>query len=85
MKPVKLFYQPHCPHSLLALSCLKDLQSREPYSKVKVELIDELSHPALAEKYDYYYVPTFYVGDKKVHEGHAECRDVEAVLKKALE
>ncbi len=85
MKQVKMFYQPQCPHSIHALKCLKELQSREPYSKVHVELIDELSRPDYADGFDYYYVPTFYVGDKKVHEGHAEASDVENVLKQALE
>lgn len=84
MKNVQLFYQPQCPHSIRALNCLKELQGREPYSKVHVELVDELSRPDYADKFDYYYVPTFYVDGKKVHEGHAECSDVERVLKMAL-
>lgn len=84
MKPVKMFYQPQCPHSILALKCLRELQSHAPYSAVQVELIDELEQPEYADTFDYYYVPTFYVGDTKIHEGHAEMTDVEKVLKEAL-
>ena len=34
--------------------------------------------------FDYYYVPCYYVGGEKVHEGHAERADVEAVFRAAL-
>ena len=50
-----------------------------------MRVIDEGREPALAEQYDYYYVPTFYVGGEKVHEGHAEKADVERVLRLAAE
>ena len=40
---------------------------------------------ALAEQYDYYYVPSYFVGKDKLFEGHAEKSDVEAVFKKVLE
>ncbi len=85
MKPVKLFYQAHCPHSLLALKCLAELQRHEPYASVPIEKIEELEQREYAARFDYYYVPTFYVGDEKVHEGHAELSDVRAVLDKALQ
>ena len=39
----------------------------------------------LADSYDYFYVPTYYVGGEKVHEGHAEREDVEKVLRLAAE
>ena len=39
----------------------------------------------VADRYDYYYVPTFYVGDKKVHEGGIMHDEVEAVLRMALD
>ena len=48
-------------------------------------MIDELAEPEVADRYDYYYVPTFYVGDKKVHEGGIMPDEVEAVLRMALE
>ena len=47
-------------------------------------MIDEKKQPDVAAKYDYYYVPTFFVDGEKVHEGHAEKADVEKVFKAAL-
>ena len=52
-----------------ALGYLEELQRQEPYSRIEIRMIDELAEPEVADRYDYYYVPTFYVGDKKVHEG----------------
>ena len=48
-------------------------------------MVDESREAALADTYDYYYVPTYYVGGKKVHEGHAEKCDVEKVFRLAAE
>ena len=41
-------------------------------------------NPAYAERFDYYYVPTYYVEGKKMHEGVATKEKVEAVLRSAL-
>ena len=48
-------------------------------------MVDEKKHPEIAEKYDYYYVPTFFVGGEKVHEGVPTKEAVEAVFIKASE
>ena len=92
MKPVTLFYQPRCPFCKKALGYLEELQRQEPYSRIdmdstliETEVIDELAEPEVADRYDYYYVPTFYVGDKKVHEGGIMPDEVEAVLRMALD
>ena len=52
---------------------------------IEIRMIDELAEPEVADRYDYYYVPTFYVGDKKVHEGGIMPDEVEAVLRMALD
>ena len=85
MKPVTLFYQPRCPFCKKALGYLEELQRQEPYSRIEIRMIDELAEPEVADRYDYYYVPTFYVGDKKVHEGGFMPDEVEAVLRMALD
>ena len=63
----------------------EELQRQEPYSRIEIRMIDELAEPEVADRYDYYYVPTFYVGDKKVHEGGIMPDEVEAVLRMALD
>ena len=48
-------------------------------------MIEESEQPDVADRYDYYYVPTFYVGGEKVHEGGIYPEEVERVLRRALE
>ena len=57
----------------------------QPRCPFCIRMIDELAEPEVADRYDYYYVPTFYVGDKKVHEGGIMPDEVEAVLRMALD
>ena len=66
---------------------IKDLEQKaaKKPAKKKAAKKDEAEEAALANTYDYYYVPTYYVGGKKVHEGHAEKSDVERVLRLAAE
>ena len=86
MKPVKLFYLKNCPFCRKALRYIEQAKAAHPeLQPVAIEMIEESEQPALADKFDYYYVPTFYVGDEKVHEGGIYPEEVEAVLRKALE
>ena len=78
MKPVKLFYLKNCPF------CRKALRYSSGWAAVDIELIEESEQPAVADGYDYYYVPTFYVDGVKVHEGGIYPDEVEAILRKAM-
>lgn len=80
-----MFVMTGCPHCLLADGYLRYLRTKDKYKDIEIEKINESKEPELADQYDYYYVPTFYVGDEKVHEGHAEKADVQKVLDLALE
>ena len=55
------------------------------YLSLEIEKIDETVHPDIAKRYDYYYVPTFYVGEKKLHEGVATIKKIKRVFDAALE
>ena len=48
-------------------------------------MIEESEQPAVADAFDYYYVPTFYVDGVKVHEGGIYPEEVEKILRSALE
>ncbi len=48
-------------------------------------MIDEKLQPEEADKCDYFYVPCFFVGDEKVHEGAVDAEKVKAVFEKAAE
>lgn len=86
MKPVKLFYLKTCPFCKKALRYIEEVKAAHPeLAAVEIELIEESEQSALADRYDYYYVPTFYVDGEKVHEGGIWPDEVEAVLRKALE
>ena len=68
MKPVKLFYQERCPFCKKALRYIEELKAEYPeFQPIEIEMIEETQHPDIADQYDYYYVPTFYVDGVKVH------------------
>ena len=85
MKKVTMFMMATCPHCAKALRCMDELYNENPaYKSIEVEKIDEVKQPDIAGKYDYYYVPTFYVGDEKLHEGICDIDKVRAVFDAAL-
>ncbi len=81
-----LFYLPGCPHCRLALRLLDELRGENAdYARIGIDMIDESAQKALAASYDYFYVPCFFMGKSKLHEGHAEREDIKRVLDAALE
>jgi predicted DsbA family dithiol-disulfide isomerase len=65
---------------------IEELQAANPaYAAIEIEKINERVESDLANQYDYYLVPTFYLGEKKLFEGVPTRDAVEAVLKKAIE
>ena len=60
------------------------LESDAKYAQIPLTIIDEVEEPDLAAKFDYYYVPTYYVGDVKFHEGAATFGIVKKVFDDAL-
>jgi len=85
MKKVTMFVIESCPYCREALRLMEELYKRDKrYRDIPLEKIDEKAHPEIANAYDYYYVPTFYVGEKKVHEGAASLQAVKRVFDEAL-
>ncbi|MGM9758961.1 MAG: glutaredoxin family protein [Parabacteroides sp.] len=86
MKPITLFYLEKCPFCKKAFRYIEELQAEFPELKaVEIQTIEESRQPEIANQYDYYYVPTFYLDGKKVHEAGIFKPEVEAILRKALE
>lgn len=81
MKKITLFYLEDCPYCHNARRALEELKKENPaYNEVEIDWIEESEHPELAGKYDYYYVPTIYAGDKKLYEArpsesYASCKE----------
>ncbi len=86
MKSVKLFYLKNCPFCKKALRYIEELKAEHAeLAAVDIEMIEESELPDVADKFDYYYVPTFYVDGVKEHEGGIYPEEVERILRKALE
>lgn len=85
MKRITLFYLENCPFCKKAMAAIDELKKQDRYKDIEIEMIEESKLPEVADKYDYYYVPTFYIDGRKVHEGGIFPDEVKAVLEQALE
>ena len=85
MKPVIMFMTSWCPFCKKAAAMIEKLKADHPeYRDVDIQVIDEEKESALADQYDYHFVPTFFVGGVKVHEGIPTKRKIKRVFKEAL-
>lgn len=81
MKKLTIFYQERCPFCKKAFAYIEELKSEYPeYSIIPTTLIEETLQPDYADKFDYYYVPTFYINEEKVHEGGINKKEVKDIL-----
>ena len=86
MKSVLMFIIEGCPYCKKALRYMEEIMEETPkYKEIPVRIVDENLYPEFAEEDDYYYVPTYFVEDEKVHEGAAEKDDIRRVFEKAEE
>ena len=86
MKNVKLFYLKQCPFCKKAIRYIEELKAQyTELACVDIEMIEESEQADVADKFDYYYVPTFYVDGVKEHEGGIYPEEVEKILRKAFE
>lgn len=85
MQTVTMMILKSCPYCRQALAMVEELRRERPeYAGVQVDVFDENEHKRLADSLDYYYVPTFFVGKKKMMEGVPSRDKVEAVFREAL-
>ncbi len=85
MKKVTMFYLKNCPHCKKAFDMIDNLKNlNSDFCNVEIDLIEESQQPDIANSYDYYYVPTFFVGDAKLHEGTPTLEAVKSVLEAAM-
>lgn len=86
MKEIKMFMFESCPHCAKAMKIISLLlDSNAEYKNIPFVMIDEKLKPEEADRYDYYYVPCFFVGEEKVHEGSVDEDKLRAVFEKAAE
>lgn len=85
MPKLTLFVLENCPYCIRVNQYLKELLSEDPkYLEVEIDLIDERKNRVLANSYNYYLVPSFYLGQRKLFEGIMSKNDVKGVLETAL-
>ena len=85
MKSVRMFTMESCPFCKQAHRWMDELFEEYPqYRQIPLDIVDEVEQPEFADQFDYYYVPTYYVGDEKVHEGAATKDGIRQVFETAL-
>ncbi|MDY5931549.1 MAG: glutaredoxin domain-containing protein [Candidatus Ornithospirochaeta sp.] len=85
MKKITMFHFAGCPYCRKAERFISELEKENPlYKEIEIERIDEKLNPEIAEEYDYWYVPTFYIAGKKESEGDITKDGMRKVLDKAL-
>ncbi|MCX7970522.1 MAG: glutaredoxin [Negativicutes bacterium] len=86
MKKITMFVLAKCPHCARAFQLIDEVKSERPeLAEIEIEVIDEQVETELAARYDYHYVPAFFSGDRKLHEGKVEREDIGRVLAAAGE
>ena len=81
---MKMFILKSCPHCKRAQTWITKLKNENPmYQNIEIELIDEQVNSEVANQYDYYYVPTFYLGAQKKLEGALTRAQIQALLDEA--
>ena len=85
MKELYFFYLSSCPYCRQADALIEKLCAADPkYREVKIRKIEERLEKELADSYDYYFVPCFFLEEKKLHEGAANEEIIKNVLEEAL-
>lgn len=85
MKKVLMFTMESCPYCKEAHRYMDELTQENPaYQGLEIEIIDEVLHRDIADRYDYWYVPTYYIDGTKVHEGALSKEIVKRVFDEAM-
>jgi len=88
MKKITAFHLENCPYCIQAKKVLKDLAAEDArYASPDIEWIEESKEPEKTAGYDYYYVPTFFLGKEKLYEAHPKesYEECYASVKKSLD
>ena len=88
MKELTMFYLDDCGYCRKAHQALEELYAEKPaYAAVPLRKIEESREAALADQYDYYAVPSFFIGKEKLFEAHIGMRyeDIKAAVKACLD
>ncbi|MBQ6314653.1 MAG: glutaredoxin family protein [Mogibacterium sp.] len=69
MKKITMFHIQECKYCDFAKKAIEELRVQHPeYRDVEIEMIDENAHPEIVENYDYWSVPSLFIGHDKIFE-----------------
>ena len=80
-----LFILADCPFCKRALKYIDELKKEYPeFQSIELDIIEEDKQEAPDSSYEYYYVPTFFLGKEKLHEGGIYKEEVKAMFETLL-
>ena len=68
MEKLTIFYLEGCPYCRNAMRAVKELEAELGLDADRLEWIEERKNAALADRYDYYRVPSVFWGERKLYE-----------------
>ncbi len=68
MEKLTIFYLEGCPYCRNAMRAVKELEAELGFDADRLEWIEERKNAALADRYDYYRVPSVFWGERKLYE-----------------
>ncbi|MCR5664952.1 MAG: thioredoxin family protein [Oscillospiraceae bacterium] len=88
MRSLLIFYLEDCGYCRKAKKAMAELLEEEPrFRAVAQKWIEESLEPELADRYDYYAVPSVFADGEKLFEAHIgmSAEDIKRELRQALE
>lgn len=80
MNELYYFKLKNCPYCIRVNGYLEELLNEENYKSIRIRHIDESKESELANSYNYYLVPSFFLNNEKLFEGIMDKEDVRKVL-----
>ena len=91
MKKITFFYLERCPYCKNARKAMDELKAEDArYGALEMDWVEESKQPDVADRYDYYSVPTMFIGSEKLYEAsqgesYDDCKaNVKRVFEAAL-
>lgn len=85
MKEITYFYIEGCPFCRKADKYIEELIAENPeFAAIKITKIEEHQNASLAKTYNYFFVPSLWIGKEKLHEGAATKEKIKNCLNAAL-
>ena len=89
MKKIVCFHLDDCPYCHKAKQAFKELRAEnQSWNEVPIEWVEESrEQPSELKNFNYYYVPTVYVGNDKIYEANPadDYSAIKSNIRKALE